>query len=187
MDVSEITVYLQSIGSVNEQLLKIIKDQCRKHLEAILCNIAENTDISLSELRQKYLSDIEFGDFMNSSVLTKSKKKIETSLRCCAKTSKGDRCTRKKKIDRFCGSHEHSRPYGEISNDDDSSITMRSKPLVRKKPAAAAALVLSTAPSDETTGVDEDSVEELEKLESVEDCVDDIKDTESSSANFDSE
>ncbi len=137
MDVGEIAVYLQSIGSVNEQLVKIIKDQCRKHLEIILADVSETTGVSLSELREKYLCDIEIGEFSSASVLTKSRKKINTAIRCCARTSKGGRCTRKRKTERFCGSHEHSRPYGEITNDDESSLTetehIKRKPVVKEK------------------------------------------------------
>ena len=131
MDVGEITVYLQSVVSLNEKLINIIKDQCRKNLEIILIDIAETTGCSLSELRGKYLSNIDLVEFANSYELAKSKKTIDSKIRCCAKTCKGDRCTRKLKKDKFCGSHEHSRPYGEIVNSDNDHL--KHKPIVLEK------------------------------------------------------
>ena len=90
MDVGEIAVYLHSIGAINEQLVKIVKEQCQKHIESVLADIALNTGLSLADLRAKYLTDIEIGEVLLSSA-AKSRRKIDRAIRCCARTSKGGR------------------------------------------------------------------------------------------------
>ena len=89
--------------------------------------------------------DIDFNEISSTiSLSKKTRRKIESHERCCAKTSKGDRCTRKRKTTRYCGSHLHSRPYGEIDEDElpaDASVSIpipipipiREKPVIKVK------------------------------------------------------
>lgn len=179
MDIGEITAFLPSVSAINEQILQLAKDQCRKHLETILQDIAETTNLPLASLREKYLSELDFGDFSNLSVAPKFRKKVDSKSRCCACTSKGARCTRKRKSEKFCGSHEHSRPYGVIANEDDVSeegsdastaitATSKCRPLVKARAKSA---------SDIEAAKDVEDLEDLEDVEDVED-VEDLEDAD---------
>lgn len=112
MDVGEIATFLPSIVTINQQVQGVIQSQCKKHLERILHDIAETQGISFAELNEKYLENLDTSDAVPH---TRIKTPINAEQRCCAKTCRG-RCTRKRKGgSKFCGSHTHARPYGEIT------------------------------------------------------------------------
>lgn len=126
MDIGEITTHLPSLSAINDQLSLIIQAQVKKQLKVILANIAINLNIPLEDLNSQYLSNIEFNDLNSPILLKKKRKNLESNIRCKAKTSKNKRCTRKKKTNSFCGSHEHARPYGQLFDSDHSNSNSNS-------------------------------------------------------------
>lgn len=173
MDIGEISIFLPSVSQINDELTGVIKTHCTKAIEEILSDIAETYRIPIDELNEKYLKVLDFGEI---SVLGRGKKSIDTKTRCCAKTSKG-RCTRKRKTGLFCGSHEHSRPYGEIDDSESGSAPVqiqtqvraqtKKKPLICKKPTEREPEALEeVAEAEDTVEMDKIETEEDEEQSS---------------------
>ncbi len=107
---------------VNEYI-EIFKDNIKQHIE--------NTDL---DIRQK--SDIlKFVYDSESITLTKedfskrkrSKSSVPQYLRCMAKKSCGEQCSRKRKDNNdFCGTHDKNRPNG-IMDDNNKNNNILSK------------------------------------------------------------
>ena len=153
MDIGEIPVHLPTLSAINDQLINLMKDQYLKHLDMVLQDISETRGIPKDQLTEKYMTDTEFGNFGSVSVAPKkSRRKLDPKIRCCARTSNRTRCSRKRKTERFCGSHEHSRPYGEVEDeeDDESSTSSASTPrplgtpVVKKKPVVRPKVKIET-------------------------------------------
>ena len=115
MDIGEIEARLPSITDINDQLVDFVKDYVCKKTSSILVRIAQNENLPRDKLIS-YIHEIDFDDISHSIVTKKPRKVIDTKDRCFAKTSKGDQCTRKKRHEHFCGSHQNSRPYGEFQH-----------------------------------------------------------------------
>jgi len=121
MDVGQISVFLPSVSFINEQITKMADVLLLERLEQILIDIAESEQIPQDKLLVKYL---------HTAGNDKSKKGLLQSMRCQAKISDGGQCTRKRKTERFCGGHENSRHFGEMSHE---SIEVKQKPVIRVK------------------------------------------------------
>ena len=166
MDVSEIPCYLPTVSAINEKLTDIVRSMYRRNLETLLLDLSERTHMGLDTLRELYLNDLEKCDFTSVMVLPKAaRKRVSVTQRCCAKTSKGECCTRKRKNDKYCGSHENARPYGEFECESESSQQntdgIKKRPIIKVRG--------STASSDEATvhsiGESDEGSEESEYVE----------------------
>lgn len=121
MDIGEHSISLPTLTEINDQVDGLIRRTTRMHLEALILRISDGEKIPIKHLMDKYLP--ETGDVTPSlevpsnsvSSATKQQRKLPADDdRCMANISNGTRCTRKKKTERFCGSHSTSRKYGEV-------------------------------------------------------------------------
>jgi hypothetical protein len=117
MDLTQIEVRIPSLSDINDVITDSCKKEVRKHLENILHMIAQGEDLPIDYLKERYLSDVDI-----KTTLATTKKRITTDEQCRAKVSTGKRCSRRcKQPDTYCGGHLHSRPYGEITEDEEKN------------------------------------------------------------------
>lgn len=145
MDIGELELRIPTVSEINEQIVEFIKEYVRQKVSEILTEVASVENLPRDKL-MLYVRRINFDDVSSTiNSVKRPRKKVESGDRCCAKTSKGDRCTRKRKdLLLFCGSHETSRPYGEIDSGDESDTSSiesipkeRSKPVIKAKSRTA--------------------------------------------------
>ena len=130
MDVGELELRLPTVSEINEQMVEFIKDYVLRKSVDLLTRVSVDEHLPCDKL-MAYLQDMDFDDIASTiSSSRKPRKQISSEDRCCAKTSKGERCTRKRKTDRYCGSHCNSRPYGEIGDEEEVN-KIRSKPTIK--------------------------------------------------------
>lgn len=128
MDIGELELCVPTVSEINEQLVDFTKDYTLRKCAELVTKISADENLPRDKL-MKYLQDIEFDDIASTiSSVRKPRRQISPEDRCCAKTSKGDQCTRKKKNGKYCGSHCNSCPYGEVEEEVD---TIKSKPKIR--------------------------------------------------------
>jgi hypothetical protein len=127
MDIGEHIVVLPALSDINEQVDSLIRRTINARLEALILAIAEGEKLSHKYLIDKYLPDASLSHVSSEASVAPSQagdqstskfhRRIpEDSDRCLAKISNGNRCTRKRRDERFCGSHATSRKYGEITD-----------------------------------------------------------------------
>jgi hypothetical protein len=137
MDIGELELRVPTVSEINEQMVEFTKEYVRQKVAEILTEVASDENLPRDKLMM-YIRKINFDDVSSTiNAVKRPRKKVESKDRCRAKTSKAVRCTRKKKdILMFCGSHETSRPYGEIGDSDDESLGLNSvsTPKIRTKP-----------------------------------------------------
>ena len=126
MDIGEIELRLPTVTDVNDQLVEFIKDYVKKKTSNVLVKISQQENLPRDKL-MCYVHEIDFEDVSTSINTKRPRKKVDNKDRCLAKTSKGCQCTRKRKTSNYCGSHENSRPYGEI----ESAVVDKSKPIIK--------------------------------------------------------
>jgi hypothetical protein len=129
MDIGEIEVKIPAISEINEQFVELTKGYVKQKLVDLLTFISIEENLPRDRL-MKYIHQIDFDD-INSTVANsrRTNKHIDAEDQCQAKTSKGVRCTRKKRNGAYCGSHLSSRPYGEIDSYEETKI----KPVIKLK------------------------------------------------------
>jgi len=133
MDVGEVELCLPSVSEMNEQFVQLLKDYAMRKASDLLTQIASTENLPRDKL-MAYLHKMDFDDIVTTiSNAKRPRKKIESKDQCCAKTSKGDRCSRKRKEGTYCGSHLVSRPYGEVTDTEDSVPLERPKPCIKVK------------------------------------------------------
>lgn len=116
MDIGETEIRIPSLSVMNSQMVELIKEQVVNHLTKILTLVADEEQIPREQLL-KHLANLDINEANSTiSLSKKSRKEIDPAQRCHAITSKGKRCTRKKKEGIYCGSHSHTRPYGSIAS-----------------------------------------------------------------------
>lgn len=119
MDIAEIDIKIPSLTLLNEQIIELIKEQVTTAVSRVLDQIAELERLPRDGLNH-YVDNLDFSNIDKSlSQSRKLRREVESSQRCRAKTSRGVRCTRKKKDEMYCGSHIHTRPYGELEGHTD--------------------------------------------------------------------
>jgi hypothetical protein len=127
MDIGEIELRLPTVTDINDQLVEFVKDYVMKKTSNVLVKISQQENLPRDRLMQ-YVHNIDFEDISTSVNTKRPRKKVDVKDRCLAKTSKGCQCTRKRKNDLYCGSHENSRPYGEV----ETCIPVdKSKPVIK--------------------------------------------------------
>ena len=107
-----------------------IEDKVKLYFDDLKKNIKDHIAGSYNNISNQDKSDIlkYIYDFENISLskedFTKrkrSKSAVPLFLRCNAKRSCGEQCTRKKKQDSdFCGTHDKNRPHGVISKTEET-------------------------------------------------------------------
>lgn len=124
MDIGELELRVPTVTEINEQLVEFVKEYVRKKASETLTQIASDENLPRDRL-MTYIRKINFDDITSTIVaIKKPRKTVESKERCRARTSKGDRCTRKRKdMLLFCGSHETSLPYGQVDSDEESMST----------------------------------------------------------------
>lgn len=120
MDIGELQLRLPTVSEINEQLVEFTKEYVKQKVSEIITEISASENLPRDKL-MLYIRRINFDDISSTvSSVKRPRKKVDSKHRCRALTSKRDRCTRKRKDSLlYCGSHESSRPNGEISDDDD--------------------------------------------------------------------
>jgi len=130
MDIGEIEARLPTLSEINGCLTEFTIEYTKRKLADVVAQIALDRNLSRESLVH-YITDLSFDDLLPSMASSKKlRKKVDTGDRCCALTSKGERCTRKRKGDgsgRYCGSHCNGQPHGDVLDDVDD----RPKPLIR--------------------------------------------------------
>lgn len=123
MDIGELQLRLPTVSEINEQLVEFTKEYVKQKVSEIITEISANENLPRDKL-MLYIRRINFDDISSTvSSVKRPRKKLDSKHRCRALTSKRDRCTRKRKDDLlYCGSHESSRPNGEISDNDDDDV-----------------------------------------------------------------
>ena len=129
MDIGEIEVRIPSVSDINDQITEFVKDYVCKKTSSVLIKVSQEHNLPRDKL-MSYIHQIEFDDISTTLSAKRPRKKVETKDRCLAKTSKGGQCTRKRKTDYYCGSHENSRPYGLFCIPVPEE---RNKPLIKLK------------------------------------------------------
>jgi hypothetical protein len=145
MDIGELELRIPTVSEINDQLVDFIKEYTKQKVADILTEISSDEQLPRDKL-MLYIRKLNFDDLATISNVKKPRKSICTKDRCHAKTSKGERCTRKRKDELpYCGSHESSRPYGEVDEDSQQDQDqdqpqdqpqhqhIKSKPLIRTK------------------------------------------------------
>ena len=144
MDIGELELRIPTVSEINDQLVEFIKDYTKQKVADILTEVASDEQLPRDKL-MLYIRKLSFDDLASINNIKRPRKVICTKDRCHAKTSKGERCTRKRKDELpYCGSHESSRPYGEVNGIDDASTDadadtesqsppVKTKPLIRTK------------------------------------------------------
>lgn len=140
MDIGELELRIPTVSEINEQIVEFTKEYVKKKVSEVLTEISADENLPRDKLMM-YVRKIKFEDISSTiNAAKRPRKKVESKERCRAKTSKGDRCTRKRKeLLVFCGSHESSRPYGEVAESDDETDTSlvelplkeRTKPIIK--------------------------------------------------------
>lgn len=130
MDIGEIELRIPTVSEINEQMVEFTKEYVRQKVSEVLTELSVDEQLPRDRL-MRYIHTINFDDIsLTINSMKRPRKKIDTRERCQAKTSKGDQCTRKRKdLVQFCGSHESSRPYGEIKGDS----FIRTKPVIKSR------------------------------------------------------
>ena len=104
-------------------------DEFKQNIKSI---VETNDNISFSEKSNllKYIFDY------NNLTLTKedfckrkrTKSIVPHYLRCMAKRSCGEQCTRKRKENStFCGTHDKNRPHGVVDSESQSSVLLKKR------------------------------------------------------------
>lgn len=106
------------------QKLTIISDTLTKQ-------ICIDYKLPLDEIKHKYAGLIQ-------KTLEEQFSECDTSSReCLARTANGERCSRKRKTELFCGCHAENQPFGRIDMTDDLSPTATmTEPKKRGRPLA---------------------------------------------------
>jgi hypothetical protein len=129
MDIGEIEARLPTVSDINSCLTEFTIEYTKRKVADVLSQLALDKNLSRDSLMH-YITDLAFDDLMPSMTTAKKlRKKVDTGDRCCALTSKGERCTRKRKGDssgRYCGSHCNGQPHGDATVDDE-----RLKPVIK--------------------------------------------------------
>lgn len=137
MDIGELELRIPTVSEINENMVEFTKDYVKQKIAEILTLISADENIPRDRL-MLYIRKINFDDISSTvNTVKRPRKKIDPKDRCRANTSKGDQCTRKRRDDLlYCGSHETSRPYGEIEHGDSelNESQSKSKPVIRVKP-----------------------------------------------------
>lgn len=132
MDIGELELRIPTVSEINEQLVEFIKEYTKQKVADILTEVASSEQLPRDKLMM-YIRKLNFDDLVTLNGLKKTRKVLSTKDRCFAKTSKGERCTRKRKDDLpYCGSHESSRPYGDAVDEDDV-VKVKTKPLIKPR------------------------------------------------------
>jgi hypothetical protein len=134
MDIGEIEARIPAVSDINEQIVEFTKDYVKQKLSDMLTLISVDENLPRDKL-MLYIHKIDFDDITSTIANSKKvRKTLDTEHQCKAKTSKGIRCTRKKKNGSYCGSHINSRPYGEITTDITPTPTeTKIKPVIKLK------------------------------------------------------
>jgi hypothetical protein len=133
MEIGELELRIPTVSEINEQMVEFTKEYVRQKVSEVVTEISSDENLPRDKLMM-YVRKINFDDISSTIFSKKPRKKIESEDRCRAKTSKGDRCTRKRKNPiLFCGSHETSRPYGEIDSEKTSLSKERTTPIIKVK------------------------------------------------------
>lgn len=149
MDIGELQLRLPTVTEINEQLVEFTKEYVKQKVSEIITEISADENLPRDKL-MLYIRRINFDDISSTvSSVKRPRKKVESRNRCRALTSKRDRCTRKRKDGLlYCGSHESSRPNGDIADSDDNddtdddslssrddatTLVVRSKPTIKVK------------------------------------------------------
>jgi hypothetical protein len=133
MDIGELELRLPTVSEMNEQMLDFIKEYVLRKAVELVNIISADENLPRDKLME-YIQQIDLEDITTISVERKPRRQIGSEDRCCAKTSKGERCTRKRKSGSYCGSHCNSRPYGVIEHEDDVSENVDVSEKIRAKP-----------------------------------------------------
>ena len=135
MDIGEIELRIPTISDINEQMVEFTKEYVRKKISEVLTELSVDEQLPRDQL-MRYIHNINFDDIsLTINSMKRPRKKVDTRERCRAQTSKGERCTRKRKdMLEFCGSHESSRPYGEVTE----GPSTRTKPVIKTRSSTSA-------------------------------------------------
>lgn len=147
MDIGELELRIPTVSEINEHMVEFTKEYVKLKIAEILTEISADENLPRDKL-MLYIRKINFDDISSTvNTVKRPRKKIDSKDRCKAKTSKGDQCTRKRRDDMlYCGSHETSRPYGEVddvgpspdpsrssSPSPKTKTQSRSKPIIKMK------------------------------------------------------
>lgn len=135
MDIGELELCIPTVSEINKQIVEFTKDYVKKKVSEILNELASDEGLPRDRLMM-YVRKINFDDITATvSATKKPRKKVDSKDQCKAKTCKGDQCSRTRKDDLdYCGSHETSRPHGEIEAPGDTEpAPSRSRPIIKIK------------------------------------------------------
>lgn len=88
-----------------------VKETILGKLDKIISNCDSDTNSELIKLYE-YISSVKIDPVEKKS---RSKNNIDPTSQCCALRADGNRCSRKKKNQDFCGTHIKGRPHGEFN------------------------------------------------------------------------
>jgi len=80
------------------------------HIEAI------NKDATIIADLKTLINYIQLSNINTSDKKPRTKNSIDPCTQCKALRADGDRCSRKKKDNEYCGTHIKGRPHGEFNN-----------------------------------------------------------------------
>jgi hypothetical protein len=117
---------------MRKNLIDKVNQHCIEHKKKIHSyienNISSITGFNDEDKKQdilEYIYDLENIELSDDDF--KKRKRIPNKVcifeRCCAKKSDGSRCSRKKKIGDYCGTHIKARPYGFY--DEDTNVELK--------------------------------------------------------------
>jgi hypothetical protein len=98
MEIGETSIQLPTLSEINTEINDLVTSMIRKRLEVILIQISEQEQIPRDKLFKAYLNDADLTE-------KKQRKQILDDIKCNAFTASGARCSRKQKLNGFCGSH----------------------------------------------------------------------------------
>lgn len=132
-----VKISIPSLSDLHREIYTQIQSNVYNIVGETLASISKDTGMSLEKLQETYLNplkiimDTNMEQLDKAPTVKKTKKSLDITELCLARTSAGIQCSRKRQINmEFCGSHLTTQPYGRIDQavPEDKILRKRGRP-----------------------------------------------------------